>query len=196
MLWQKGLRFALLSVALVGCTLGEQRHPSTPAPTSTMAPLVEATPPSLASPETDSPPDFPVLETSTGPYPNAVSLLDGVCFEYLYTLNGQTWVWSTPGELAAFYDQADASNLCPEPVERAAFDFGGNVLAGAVNVSTGCDAAHRVVDLIQDDGTRTQVLFLQLQVEGECPYELVQPFLVAIPRPPAGYVLRVVVTPS
>jgi len=196
MLWQKSLRLALLSVALAGCTLGEQRHPSTPAPTSTMAPLAEEASPALPSPETNALPEFPVLETTTGQYTNAVSLLDGLCFDYLLTLNGQTWVWSTPGELAAFYDQADASKLCPDPVERAAFDFGDNVLAGAISVTTGCDAAHRAVDLIQDDGARTQILLLEFHVEGECPYELVQPFLVAVPRPPEGYVLRVVVTPS
>jgi hypothetical protein len=195
MLWQKGLRFALLGIALAGCTLGEKRGPDNPAPTSTVAPVVETPPP--GGDATDATPllEFPVLETSTGPYSNATSLLDGVCFEYLYAMNGQTWVWITPGELAAFYDQVDASKLCPDPVERAAFDFDGQMLAGAVSVSTGCDAAHRVVNLAQDDGTRTQILSLQFQVEGNCPYELVQPFLVAVPQPPAGYTLRVVVTP-
>jgi hypothetical protein len=179
---------------LAGCTVADKPRPSEPAPTSTIASFVEITPPAVAPPESALVPDFPVLETSTGSYPNVVALLDGVCFEYLYALNGQTWVWTTPGDLAAFYDQVDASELCPTPAERAAFDFEGRVLAGAVNVSAGCDAAHRVVNLTQDDSARTQILSLQFQVEGDCPYDLVQPFLVAVPQPPQGYTLRVVVT--
>jgi hypothetical protein len=195
MLWPKSLRFALLGVVLAGCTLAEKHGPPEPAPTSTIASLVEITPSALASPESTPLPEFPVLETSAGPYPNVVALLDGVCFEYLYAMNGQTWAWTTSGELAAFYDQVDASRLCPDPAERAAFDFDGRVLAGAVNVGAGCDAAHRVVNLVQDDSTRTQILFLQFQVEGGCPYDLVQPFLIAMPLPPQGYTLRIVVTP-
>jgi hypothetical protein len=196
MLWQKGLRFALLGIVLAGCTPGEKRGPDNPAPTSGMAPLVETQPPTGDSPEATPFLEFPVLETSTDPYSNATSLLDDVCFEYLYAMNGQTWVWTTPGELTAFYDQVDVSRLCPDPVGRAAFGFEGTVLAGAVSVGTGCDAAHRVVGLAQDDGARTQILSLHFQVEGDCPYELVQPLLVAVPQPPAGYALRVVVTPA
>jgi hypothetical protein len=195
MLGPKSLRFVLVGVVLTGCTVAEKPRPSEPALTSTIAPFVEIAPTALAAPEAIPLPEFPVLETFTGSYPNVAALLDGVCFEYLYTLNGQTWVWATPGDLAAFYDQVDASRLCAEPVERITFDFGRRVLAGAVNVSAGCDAAHRVVDLVQDDSARTQILSLQFQVEGECPYDLVQPFLVAVPQPPQGYTLRVVVTP-
>jgi hypothetical protein len=194
MLWPRSLRFALVGMVLAGCALAEKPRPSEPAPTSTIAPFAEITPPAPASPESTPLPDFPILETSTGSYPNVVALLDGVCFEYLYALNGQTWVWTTPGDLVAFYDQVDASRLCPDPVERAAFDFDGRVLAGAVNVSAGCDAAHGVVNLVQDDSARTQILSLQFQVEGGCSYDLVQPFLVAVPQPPQGYTLRVVVT--
>ncbi|HVO71550.1 MAG TPA: hypothetical protein VMT24_15980, partial [Aggregatilineaceae bacterium] len=133
MLWSKSLRFTLLGVVLAGCALSDKPRPSGPVPTSTMAPFVGTTPLALASPERIPLPEFPILETSTGSYPNVVALLDGVCFDYLYALNGQTWVWTALGDLAAFYDQVDASGLCVDPVERAAFDFDGRVLAGAVD---------------------------------------------------------------
>lgn len=172
---------ALIALLLAACGLTSSHATPVP-PTSTMAPL--------ASP---SPVPAPPLRTDTGPYADARALLDGVCFEFLYDLGSETWVWAAPGDLTAFYDRADASGRCAAPVARGTFDFGDSVLAGALSVTTGCDAAHRVLELRQDDATRTQTLILALEVRSGCPYELVQPFLAAIPRPPDGYTLRVTV---
>jgi hypothetical protein len=168
----------LFSVMIAACTLASDSESE-----STSTPPGESAQPASSN----------GLETFTGPYPDQVALLDGVCFEYLYTLNGKTWVWQSPDELAGFYDQVDASGLCPGPIPRGTFDFSGQVLVGVVNDAVGCDAAHRVVDLTQDDTVQT--LLLEFKVQPDCGYELTQPFLIAIPRPPQGITIRVVVVP-
>ncbi len=137
---------------------------------------------------------FAPLETSTDPYLDAGALLDGVCFEFLLSLNAQVWTWTTPAELSAFYDRVDASEVCSGLVERRDFDFSQGALVGTVSTATGCDAAHRVVDVIRDDSARTQTLLVQLEVKPGCPYELVQPFLVAVPDLPDGYTLQIEVS--
>lgn len=137
-----------------------------------------------------------VPDTPAGLYTSVVSLLDGVCFEFLYSINGETWVWTSPGDLTAFYNRVDASELCRDPVQREAFNFDDQMLVGVVNACTGCDAAHRFVDLIQDDSAHTLTLVLELDVSPGCPYELVQPFLIAVPRAPEGYTTRVVIKPT
>jgi hypothetical protein len=171
----------LLSVIIAACTLTSNSD-TTPVVITSTPPAGEASEPVSNS-----------LETFTGPYPDMVSLLDGVCFEYLYTLNGKTWVWQSPDELSGFYDQVDASGLCPGLSQRGTFDFSGQVLVGVVNDTTGCDAAHRVIDVTQE-GT-VQTLLLEFEMIPDCGYELTQPFLIAVPRPPEGVTIRVVVVP-
>ncbi len=176
-------------MVLVGCGTDEDKRPP-PEPSLTPIPAVSATP----APQPTATP-LPALTTSTGPYPDAGALLDGVCFEFLLTLNGQSWVWSSPADLAAFYDLADASKLCLSPVTRGDFDFSQGVLAGMVSVTAGCDAAHHVIDRVQDDAAQTQTLLVQLEVRSGCDYELVQPLLVALPAPPPGYTVQIVMGP-
>jgi hypothetical protein len=176
----------IFGVAVSACTLGSDRESPAPLPTSL--------PTQPISPATGTPPDtpFPTLDTFTGPYANAAALLDGVCFDFLSTMNGEIWVWTSTTELAAFFDRVDASALCPVPVTHGTFDFGQHVLAGAVNTAVGCDAAYRFVSLTQDDAARTLTVILQFALLPGCDYELVQPLLIAVPRPPTGYALRVV----
>ncbi|MCL4239572.1 MAG: hypothetical protein KJ047_15150 [Anaerolineae bacterium] len=167
----------LIAVILAGCTALVGREPSvpptfTPEPTSTSA----------------------QLGVSTGGLPDAAGLLDGVCFEYLYGLGGATLVWNTADEQRAFYDAADASGVCASPAARPAFDFSAQIVAGTVSAIAGCDAAHHLVALEHDDAARRVTLRLALEVRAGCPYELVEPFLVALPRPPAGYAVEVAVS--
>lgn len=170
---------SLLGAFITGCTLNSD---STPV-------VITGTPPPVTSPEVVA--EAGTLETFTGPYPDMVTLLDGVCFEYLYTMNGRSWVWQSLGELYAFYDQVDASGLCPGLIRRGTFDFSEQVLVGVVHVATGCDAAHRFIDLTQED--QGQTLLLQFEFQPDCGYELAQPFLIAVPRPPEGNNIRVVI---
>jgi hypothetical protein len=178
--------FVILGVAASACTLGPERESPVPLPTSL------PTQPVIPASRTPQDTPFPALDTFTGPYASAAALLDGVCFEFLSTMNGETWAWTSTGELAAFYDRVDASALCPSPVRRGTFDFGPQVLAGAVNTAVGCDAAHRVLSLTQDDAAQMVTVILQFALLPGCNYELVQPLLIAMPRPPAGYALRVI----
>jgi hypothetical protein len=186
-------RFLIYCVMIIlgGCTVSRSPHRTpTPSPTAEIVP--SATPTAEIAPS--STPTLPPLETSTDPYLDTGALLDGVCFEYLLSLNGQVWTWTTLAELSAFYDRVDASEVCPDPVVRRDFDFSQGALVGTVSTATGCDAAHRVVDTVRDDGARTQTLVVELDVRTGCPYELVEPLLVAVPDLPDGYTLQIAVS--
>jgi len=176
-------------LALPACTLANSDVSPPAASTSTIPPVPTVAP--LTSTKQAEPTASPPLETTTGPYSNQAALLDGVCFEYLYTLDGQTWVWTTDDDLAAFYGRVDRSELCPAIIARGAFEFDQQVLIGAVSVATGCDAAYRVGELVQDDTTRVQTLPVTLVVQPGCDYELVEPLLIAVPAPPAGYSIEI-----
>jgi hypothetical protein len=143
-------------------------------------------------PPTSSP--IPVLESVTAPYMSLVALLDGVCFEFLAGLSGQSWLWTTPDDLAAFYNRVDESKLCTVPITRGSYDFNGTALAGAIHTAVGCDAAYRVIRLVQDNTAYTQTLYVEFDIAPGCSYELVQPLLIAVPRPPDGYTLQVAVS--
>jgi hypothetical protein len=177
---------------LSACTAASSPH-RTPSP-SPAALLLESSATPAAEIAPSPTPTSPPLETSTDPYLDAGALLDDVCFEYLLSLDGQVWTWSTPAELSAFYDRVDASELCPASVARQDFDFSQGALVGTVSTATGCDAAHRVVDTVRDDSARTQTLVVELDVRPGCPYELVQPLLVAVPDLPDGYTLQIAVS--
>ncbi|MBN1680962.1 MAG: hypothetical protein JW966_11795 [Anaerolineae bacterium] len=185
-----------LAGLLAACTLVTATHTPDGLPSVTPLP-VTGSPVSPAAPTHT--PALTALETLTGPYPDESSLLDGVCYEYLYTMNNETWMWRTPGDLSAFYDRVDASELCPGLVRRGTADFDGRVLIGIVNVMTGCDAAHRVLDLVDpapDSAVRAQTLIVELAIRSGCDYELVQPLLIALPRPPDDVPVHVVVVPA
>jgi hypothetical protein len=178
----------VLVLALAGCSLTTTRITvtATPSPTNVTGPT--ARPTSTAAPPVQ--PDLtPTLAASTGPYADAVGLLDDVCFEYLHSLGGRTWVWESSAELDAFYDQAE--EVCGRTITRGTFAFDGEVLVGAVSLATGCDAAHQFLDLRTDDAQATQTLVLRFVVQPGCPYELVQLLLIAVPHPPTDYELAV-----
>ena len=178
-----------LGTLLAACTLSTTNNSSLP-PTSTITTLAAAT----FTPQPTHDRAFPTLETSTGPYPSLLALLDSVCFEFLSTLEGESWVWNSADDLNTFYNRADGSELCPGLVTRGTFDFSTQVLVGTIHVGQGCDAAYHVIDLVQDDAAQTQTLRLELALQPDCDYEVVLPFLIAVPRPPQGYTLQVAVT--
>ena len=74
--------------------------------------------------------DVPV-PTPAQPWPDANGVMGGICFASAQDAAGQLFVLRSQQELSHFFDLADNSQLCREPVERRAFDFsGGRVLAG------------------------------------------------------------------
>jgi hypothetical protein len=105
----------------------------------------------------------------------------GICFESAYDAAGRSFVLRTRADLERFYDLADNSGLCRRPVGRGEFSFAdGAVLAGIWTRGEGCDARHEVEQVHRDDAARTLFIFLRLVTEGDCDYELVQPFWITL----------------
>lgn len=126
--------------------------------------------------------DVPV-PTPAHPRPDANNVMNGICLASAQDAAGQLFVLRSQEELSHFFDLADNSQLCREPVERRAFDFsGGRVLAGLWSAGHGCKARHEVLRrrrVNDGDGPRFE-LQLRLVTEGDCDYELVQPWWMAL----------------
>jgi hypothetical protein len=117
------------------------------------------------------------------PYPwtDESSVMAGLCFESVYDAAGKTYVLRSAEALSGFFDLADNSALCRRPVTRAEFDFSGDrILAGTWTRAVGCAAQHTVQNVRRDDTARTLFIFLKLNVEGDCTYELVRPFWIGL----------------
>ena len=117
------------------------------------------------------------------PYPwtDESAIMGGLCYESVEDAAGKVFVLRTAEDLAHFYDLADHSKLCRQPVGRGQFDFGdGQILAGLWSKSKGCTAHHEVQSVRRDDTARTLFIFLRLVTEGDCTYELVRPFWIGL----------------
>ncbi len=80
-----------------------------------------------------------------------------------------------------FYDLADHSQLCDQPVKRVPFDFsGGRILAGLWNRGSGCTARHEIVSMTRDDEAKQITIRVRFITEGDCDYDLVRPFWLAL----------------
>jgi len=172
--------------ALIGlaCNLPIGRPTATPAPVPSTTPTVEILP-SLA-----------LTPSPTMPFPDAGSVLAGVCFSFLQALNGRTVVLDSPRDLAAFYNQVDASNQCRDSATRQSFDFSNQQIVGTVVTGEGCtvDLAYDSAEL--DDKTRQRTLVFRAVVRGDCPYDLVRPVWLAVDRPPPGYTTQIRISGS
>ncbi len=166
-----GLALALaLATLLAGCA---RDFPPTPtSPPATPTPEIELqVVPGL------------VVEPTTSPYPwtDESAVMAGLCFESVYDAAGQTFVIRDAAALSGFFDLADNSNLCLQPVTRAEYDFSdGRILAGTWTRAVGCSAEHEVENVRRDDTARTLFIFLKLKIEGDCTYELVRPFWIGL----------------
>jgi hypothetical protein len=143
----------------------------------------------------------PLAAPLTTPQPTVATLLAhaagdvmrGICFEAAADAAGQVFVLRSTEDLIRFYDLADNSQLCRRPVERVSFDFGdGQVLAGVWSRGTGCTAAHEVVSMTRDRARQQITIDLRFVTEGTCPYDLVQPYWVALDDA-ADYVVTITV---
>jgi hypothetical protein len=107
---------------------------------------------------------------------------EGICFSAAWDAAGQVFVFRDAEAHIHFYDLADHSRLCEFPVRRAPFAFvDGQILAGLWSRGRGCTADHRIVDFVRDDEARTIHMRLELIIGGDCPYDLLRPFWVALP---------------
>lgn len=169
---QRALRvtIALLALLLAACT-----RDFTPTPTP---------PPATATPEIELQvvPGL-VVEPTTSPYPwtDESAVMSGLCYESVYDAAGQSFIIRSAEELSSFFDLADNSQLCRQPVTRVEYDFsGGNILAGIWSRAVGCSAQHDIQNVRRDDTARTLFIFLKLNVEGDCTYQLVRPFWIGL----------------
>lgn len=191
----------------LACNLQVIRITNTPPPTNTLAPTATLTPqptdtsspgptPTPFMTQTPAPTETP-LPTLDMPYTDASSLLQGVCFKYLATLDGQSLTFDSPRDLNAFYNAVNESKRCVGLVQRGNFDFSNKQVIGTVITGQGCNISLAYDRTIQDDGLKQRTVIMQAAVTGDCGYGLVQPLLIAADRPPAGYknLLSVVKSP-
>jgi hypothetical protein len=138
--------------------------------------------PDNSTPETPvSAPVAALSPTSAYPWTDENAVMGGICFEAAQDAAGKIFVFHAAQEHARFYDLADSSHLCREPVTRYPFEFAGDrVLAGLWSAATGCSARYEVLEAERNDSAKSIRIHLRLVVEGECGYELVEPFWVGL----------------
>jgi hypothetical protein len=150
----------LWTLLLAGCELTSGLLPTDSLPASTAIP-------------TTTPVAAVALEQS--------DVMRGICFEAAFDAADQVFVLRSAEEHIRFYDLADNSRLCSQPVERVSFDFdSGRILAGLWNKGIGCTARHVIDDVIRDDDAKQVILNVRFITEGDCGYELVRPFWLAL----------------
>lgn len=156
---------------LAGCYL----LPDAPPPTPNIIAI-----PSITPASTDAP---PLQSDLPGGMQDMLPVMSGICYEAAYDARNQVFVLRNAEEHIRFYDLADNSGLCRLPVTRHPFDFTqGAVLAGLWSDGIGCDANHEIAAYDRDDAAQTVRILLRFVTEGDCGYQLVRPFWVAIPN--------------
>lgn len=163
-----------------------------------------ATPNQVRIPQTTATPDDTWLvppvtgDYTPAEYPSglvdALPVMSGICFEAAYDAAGDIFVLESADAHINFYDLADNSQLCRQPVDRYPFNFSaGGVLAGTWSYGRGCTAHHTITAYDRNDFQQTIDITAEFSTEGDCYYELVQPFWVGIPSA-QGYEISITVT--
>lgn len=123
-------------------------------------------------------------------------LMESVCFEAAMNVAGQVFKISDANALQAFYTQLDRNQTCEDPINRVAYPFNNNEsIVGLWSEGIGCTARHEVQNVQRDDTQRQETIQLQFVTEGNCPYELLQPFWIAVPQS-TGYNFHIEVQPA
>jgi hypothetical protein len=164
--WLSSVRLKLIPLffLLSGCFIAQESIILTATP----SPVVEAA---------------PTLPRTPSPYPwtDENATLGGICFEAALDAADQLFIMRNAAQQIEFYDLADNSQYCRRPVTRYPFDFSnGRVLAGLWSYGRGCSARHDVLDVQRDDSAKTLTINLRFVTEGDCNYELIQPFWIGL----------------
>jgi len=123
-------------------------------------------------------------------------LMESVCYEAAMNVAGQIFKISDANALQAFYTQLDRTQACEDPISRVAYPFtNGESIVGLWSEGMGCIARHEVQNVQRDDTQRQVTIQLQFVTEGDCPYELLQPFWIAVPQS-TGYNIQIEVQPK
>ena len=134
----------------------------------------------------------PAPNTSTTQWYDENEHVAGICFEATWDAAGRIHIIRTAEEHIRFYDLADNSRLCRRPVSRVPRDFStGYVIAGFWSRGIGCNARHEVTGFFRNDDAQTILMSVRFIIEGDCPYELVQPFWVGFDNA-AGHEITIV----
>lgn len=116
-----------------------------------------------------------------GQLTDANDIMQGICFDAAFDAAGNSFVLHDESQLSKLFDLADNSRLCDQPVERKAFDFsGGAVLAGTWSKGIGCTARHEIAKVKVNEERKRIKIVLNFITEGDCNYELVQPYWVDV----------------
>ncbi len=162
-----------------GCIRLERISTETPSPI--VPPTVQAT----AAIQAADTPDYGWKDVSY--------LMADVCFEAIADITGKVITIRDANELEVFYNRIDRSQTCEEPIKHISYPFNnGETLVGLWNAGVGCGAHHTVQSVQRDDALRQETIQLQFVIEGDCPYELLQGFWIAIPQS-SGFNIQVVV---
>jgi len=179
------LGLLLAGLLLTGCNLNFDAPAVVPSPAPTPLP-------------TDDPGWAPAATETAIAAALAVPLPDGladarrvhgrICFEAAYEVRDQVFVLRDALAHIRFYNDIDALNVCRRPVQRFPFDFSqGHLLAGLWSYGYGCKARHELIEAVRDDAAQVYRLRLRFVTEGDCNYELLRPYWVAVPPELAAY---------
>ncbi len=108
-------------------------------------------------------------------------VMSGICFEAAYDSRERVFVLKNAVDHINFYDLADNSRLCRQPVKRYPYDFRENhALVGTWSYGGGCKANHRIESVTRDEATQTVTITARFTTEGDCNYELIRPLWLGL----------------
>jgi hypothetical protein len=112
-------------------------------------------------------------------------VMSGICFEAAYDSRERVFVLKNAVDHINFYDLADNSRLCRQPVIRHPYDFRENhALVGTWSYGAGCKASHTLESVTRDAATQTVTITARFATEGECNYELIRPLWLGLTLEP------------
>ena len=160
-------------ILIAGCTTSTE--PSPPPATSTLNTI-----PPTQSDNND------LLRTAPGPYEDATTLLDDVCFEALDALADRSWTLVSSSDLDTFFDDIDALELCGSPVARQTFPLTERVLLITIARAVGCDSAFELSPMQLEESENRWIIPATLYIVPGCDYDLLEPLVVSVPVPGDG----------
>lgn len=133
----------------------------------------------------------PLMDTLNYGWVDVNYLMEGVCFEAALSMADEVLIIPDARSLDAFYTQIERSQLCEDSVNRGVYAFNeGDMIVGVWSSGTGCTSRYVVQKVQRDDAQKQEAIQLQFVTEGDCPYELVEPFWIALPQS-ANYNLQI-----
>lgn len=142
-----------------------------------------ATPPSVQPTIVQATPVIVPTNTPDYGWKDVSYLMESVCFEAATKVAGQVFQIADVNALSALYTQLDRDQPCEDPINHTTYPFNnGEIIVGLWSAGIGCNARHEVQNVQRDDIQGQETIQLQFITEGDCPYDLLQPFWIAVPQ--------------